>query len=507
MAKKPLFIVIVFCVIKLTLHLIADYNSGYQGDELLHIETGNHLAFGFMEFPPLIALLAFLQNLLQSSSVFVNHIFIHLAAISIMIMVSKIVLELGGKAKAVFLVLLCIIIAPGFERSQQLFQPVVFSQFFWVLNFYFLLKYVCYLKRRHLWFLTLGTALAFLTKYDAVFFIFGVLSLLIFKTTRQALYRHKFWWHILVFILVISPNIIWQYKNDFPVLKMFDRLYQTQLDQLEPIPVLTRFIISLNPLTLLVWGVGFIFMFHAQMRKYRPAVLSILLSVVLLSLSQGKGYYFYPVLLTILPFGGVFWENVILTKRKWVIYPLTLFLCLGIFLIPFGMPVFSLKHYLKKTYPYEKKEVTGGRYAVRFEERFSNEKWSKTLKALKQVYDSLPEMEKKSALIWGKHYRQAGAVSLYGKEYGLPNAFSLHGSFYSWLPSGEMPLTTIALRDGDLNGKDFYERYFEEIIPVKSVYNPYADEKEKLYQTIFICKSPKQTFDELKEQFQDRIFE
>ncbi len=38
------------------------FHLGFQGNELLHIETGNHLALGYMEFPPLIGLLAFTNN-------------------------------------------------------------------------------------------------------------------------------------------------------------------------------------------------------------------------------------------------------------------------------------------------------------------------------------------------------------------------------------------------------------------------------------------------------------
>lgn len=508
MDKQTKLIVIVFCFIKLTLHLVADFNSGFQGDELLHIETGKHLAFGYMEFPPLIGVLAFIQNLLQSESVFVHHFFAHLSAILILILVSKITTELGGKAKAVFLVLLCIIIAPAFGRSQQLFQPVVFSQLFWVLNFYFLFKYVKFLDRKYVWLLTFSTALAFLTKYDAVFFIFGVSALLFFKKTRQALLEHKFWWNILVFILLVSPNIIWQYANDFPVLKMFNRLYETQLDRLTPLQVFGDLVVALNPLTLLVWGAGIISMFHDQMRRYSPLIISILLSTALLAFSKGKGYYFYPIVLTILPFGGVFWESIVLTKRKWAIYPLSFVLLSGIFLIPFGMPVFPLESYLKNDYPYEKREtVPGGQYNVRFEERYSKEKWDETLNELKSVYDSLPKTEKENTLIWGKHYGQAGALNLFGKKHGLPHSFSLHGSFYLWFPTGQMPQTTIALRYSDRTGKRFFEPYFEEVIPAKSIYNPYAKEEEDLWQTIFICKKPKQTYDELKELFKNRVFE
>jgi len=42
---------------------------------------------------------------------------------------------------------------------------------------------------------------------------------------------------------------------------------------------------------------------------------------------------------------------------------------------------------------------------------------------------------------------------------------------------------------------------------VKTIYNPYAYNEEKLHQHIYICRKPKQTFDELKELFKERIFE
>ena len=505
MNKLTKITILFFCIIKLALHLIADSNSGFQGDELLHIETGNHLAFGFMEFPPMIGVLAFIQNLFQSESIFVHHIFPHIATILILFFISKITIELGGKTKAVFLVLMCIIIAPAFGRSQQLFQPVVFSQFFWVLNFYFLVKYVKSMDRKYLWFLTIGAALAFLTKYDAVFFIFGVSSLLFFKFTRQALIKQSFWWNIIVFIILISPNIIWQIVNDFPVLKMFDRLYETQLGRQVPSDVLYSLLMALNPLTLLITIPAVVSMFHHSMKSFRPLKVSILLSIIFLAFSKGKGYYFYPVVLTILPFGGVFWEQNILPKRKWLIYPISILLALGVILIPFGMPVFPMESYLKHDYPYENRDVVkGGQFNVRFEERYSKEKWAATLKELKIVYDSLPNPEKNKTLIWGKHYAQAGAVNLFNERYDVPKAFSLHGSFYNWVPKGEMPETTICL---GYNVGDFFKEYFDEVTKVRTIYNPYSENEEKLHQHIYICRKPKQTYDELKILFKDRVFE
>ena len=505
MSRRTKFVIFFFCIVKLAIHLVADSNSGFQVDELLHIETGNNLAFGYMEFPPMIGVLAFFQNLFQSDSVFVHHLFAHLAAILILIVVSKITIELGGKAQAVFLVLLCIIVAPAFGRSHQLFQPVVFSQLFWVLNFYLLTKYVRHLSRRYLWLLTFGVTLAFLTKYDAVFFIGGVASLLFFKQTRQALIAHKFWWNIVAFVLLVSPNVVWQILNDFPVFKMFDRLYETQLDQQVPLEVLYSLILGLNPLTLLITIPAIVSLFLSPMKRFRPLAVSVLLSIVFLSSGKGKGYYFLPIALTMLPFGGVFWEQVILSRRKYLIYPLGFCLSAGVLLIPFGMPLFPLKDYLEHDYPYEnKKVVNGGEFNVAFEERYSEEKWTLILKELKVVYDGLSPNEREKTLIWGKHYGQAGAVNLFGDRYDIPKAFSLHGSFYNWIPQGEFPETTICL---SYNVGEFFNEYFSDVVKVKTIHNPYSENEEELHQHIYICKGPKQSFDELKILFQNRVFE
>lgn len=42
MDKSTKIIIFIFCLFKLTLHIIADIHSGFQGDELLHIATGNY---------------------------------------------------------------------------------------------------------------------------------------------------------------------------------------------------------------------------------------------------------------------------------------------------------------------------------------------------------------------------------------------------------------------------------------------------------------------------------
>ena len=499
--RKLYILIACFCVVKLALAFISDFHSGFQGDELLHIQTGNHPDFGYMEFPPLIGWLAYLQNLLGSTSVFVHHIFTHLAALAIMLLLGLIIISLGGRFKAVFIVLLCVLVSPGFGRSQQLFQPVVFSQLFWVLSFYQLLRFTLTLDKKYLLYLALSLAFGFLAKYDIVFFGVGLLSLLVFSHTRKATLSKSLWKYILVFLLLVSANIWWQWKHDFPVLQMFSRLYETQLDQLGPLNVIKDMVIALNPLTAPFYLAGLIYMFIAK--KNRPIAVSILISIIVLALSKSKFYYFFPVLLSILPFGGVWFENQLKAKRKWILYPVTFLLVVsGIVMIPFGMAVLPLDSFIK----FAGIQEENGRYPVKYQEYYSPILWDKTLLGLQTVYDSLPKSQQQSCLIWGKHYRQAGAVSLFRESYHLPKAFSYHGSFYLWAPTGKMPTTVLAFTNKEA-GIDFFQSFFNTVIPVKKVFDPYADEDEDSYQTIFVCRDPKQDFDGLHEIFKSRVFE
>ncbi|WP_165930071.1 ArnT family glycosyltransferase [Flavobacterium sandaracinum] len=489
----------------MTLHLIADSNSGFQGDELLHIETGNYPSLGYMEFPPVIGWLAFIQNQFHSQSVFVHHIFSHIASLLILILIALTTVKLGGKAKAVFIVLLCILTAPAFGRGHQLFQPVVFTHLFWLFSFYQLVRYVTTLDKKYLLYLTIGVGFGFLTKYDIFFFIIGLTGLLFSKRTRTSILQKDIWKYILLLLVLIAPNVLWQYNQGFPVFDMFSRLYETQLDKLTIVGVLESIVISLNPLTLFFWAGGLIYMFRTKNNFiYRPIVLTIVISIALLAINKSKAYYFYPAMITLLIFGSIWFEQKILSKRQWVLFPATGLLILsGIVLIPFGLAVLPLDTFIK----FAEIEKKGNRYEIEYTEYYSKSKWEKTMEGLQNVYDSLTINERKDCLIWGKHYSQAGGVNLFRGNYKIPKAFSYHGSFYLWSPEkGELPKTIIAFSHGEA-GIDFFQSFFNSVVPVKRIYNPYADDEKDLWQTIYICKEPKLNFEQLKTEFKTRIFE
>ncbi|MGC3972139.1 MAG: hypothetical protein QM775_33805 [Pirellulales bacterium] len=281
-------------------------------------------------------------------------------------------------------------------------------------------------------------------------------------------------------------------------------MYETQLDKLTFTDVVRRLIIALNPLTLFIWLSGAFFMFNKKDKEiFRPVAVTVALNILLLAISKSKDYYFFSPIIMLIIFGSIWVEQKVLSFRKWLFYPVTIVLMLsGILLIPWGIKVLPLQTFIDTYHIKEKDGIT----PVHFGEYYSNPLWHHTLTAIKHVYDSLPANEQRDCLIWGKHYRQAGIATLYKNKYHLPDAFSYHGSFYTWSPAGKIPATIIAFSNGEA-GIDFFQPYFDSVIAVAKVHNPYAETEKDIWQTVYVCKSPRQDFTTMKILFKERIFE
>jgi len=63
-----------------------------------------------------------------------------------------------------------------------------------------------------------------------------------------------------------------------------------------------------------------------------------------------------------------------------------------------------------------------------------------------------------------------------------------------------MPQTVIAICYNDTND-DFFYPFFEEVVPVRKLYGPYASSEDWVLQTIYRCKKPKQDFNKMKDLF------
>lgn len=500
--KTEHLLIAFFVILSLALHLIADFNSFYHGDELLHIEAGRYPAFGYMDFAPVIAYLAYIQNIFQSDSLFINHLFVHIACVLILVFCGLSTMKLGGKWPAVLVTLSCILFSPGFGASHSLFLPALFEQLAWVVCFYFLVSYSNSENTKFLILLGISAALGFLTKYSIAFLIAGiVLSVFLFQ--RDILKKNALWISLVLFLLIILPNILWQINNGLPVFNHVSKLYETQLDNNSRLSELKMLLLFLNPFTSIFWITGlFVFPLIPEFKKYRLASFSLLSAFILLFIAKGKTYYYFPIILGVLPLGAVFFERLLQHRKALLIVYVVILVFFGIVILPKGMPILPLDKYVKL---YKLKKNSDNKIPLTFENYYSKGIWDQLLVSVDSTFRNLPATEQKSCLIWGRHYSQAGGINLLGRKYGLPPAISFHSSYYKWVPDFPANLTMIVISDYSWD-KEHWLRYFSDVQEVDRIENLYASDKEWYVQHVFLCRNLKYSSDELKVKFRNQIF-
>lgn len=496
--KRDYIVIVTVALAKLILELIALSNSGYFSDELLHIEAGRHLALGYIGFPPMIAMLAWIQNLFDSDSLFINHLFNLIASVLIVVFCGLTVLKMGGGWRAVMIALLAVLLSPGMAGMQILFLPNVFEQLFWIICTYTMAAYCRKPENKYLFMFGIFAALGFLTRYSMVFMLGGaVLSVLLFQ--RNLLSKNALWLSALLFLALISINLFWQIKNHFPVFHHFSRLYDKQLNGLSMTGELGKMIVFLNPVTAVLWLAALLVIpFHSRFRTFRLPAGALFFSFILLFAAQGKWYYFFPIILGLLSFGAVYFEH-LFSHRKWIIYAYTFLLAAaGLYLLPHGLPVLKLEKYVEL---YQLKPNKDYKIPLAFDNYYSTEIWNQTLDLVHRTYTTLSPPEKEKCLVWGRHYSMAAGINLLGKKHGLPPAFSLHPSF-EWVPPFDKDVVMITI--GESNWlKQNWEEYFESVEEVGVVVNKYAGKATEYEYPIFLCKKLKYDQSGLMQLFKD----
>jgi hypothetical protein len=500
--KLEYIIIIIAVLCKFIIQLISTANSGYHGDELLHIEAGKHLALGYLDFPPLIGILAWIQNLFRSDSLYINHIFNYLNASLVLIFSALLVVKIGGKSIAVLITMLCLLLSPGFGASQYLFLPTAFEQLFWLIFIYQLVCFSQSFQYKYIIYAAIVAAFGFLNKYD-ILFLFGGFFVAVLIFQNSILKQRAIWLTLFVFVLLISPNIYWQISNDLPVFHHMFELYKSQLDKQSVFKELIVLILFLNPLTFLIWGAAlFSLPFNKNFTNLRFPLFTMLFSFVFVFFAKGKSYYYFPIVIGLIPFGAVLYEQWLTSRKEILVIYLSLLSIVGLVLLPHGIPMLKLQNYINT---YHLKPNADNKIPLSFENYYSNENWQRILDDAKNIYNSLPLEEKKKCLIWGRHYSIAGGINLLGAEKNLPPAFSMHSSFYSWVPNFSKDVIVIAIGESNWN-KIQWERYFSEVTEMAIIENRYASEKDWYNYRIFLCKKPRYNSDELKQLFKNEIF-
>lgn len=484
---KEWLIIIGLALFKFCIHLATNTNYELHRDALLYYSLGEHMAWGYASVPPFIALISKFSTFVFGNTVFALRLFPALIGSVSVIIIAKIVKELKGGILAIIIAVLAFIFSPAFLRSNTLFQPVSFNQFFWLFSSYLIVRLLNTKNPKYWLGLFIVFGIGFLNKYSIAFFIVSSLIAILLTNQRNLLKSKYFFAGGLLGIVIILPNLIWQFNHNWPLINHMKELQKYQLVNVTIIGfIIDQFIMNLPGLV--IWMTGLItFLFFKSEKKFRVLAYLYLLTVLLILLFRGKPYYtlgLYPVLFAL---GGYAVDKYFKPYMKYATIVLVILISLP--MLPFSLPVYShekIEEYSAKTAEFTNRWEDGKIYNIP-QDYADMTGWKELSSIVIQHYNSLSQSKRDSCLIYAENYGQAGAINFYGKKYGLPSPICFNDNFIFWAPDSidNAPLIYINDEPGDI---DFLYDSYKMVGQVNNIYF-----RENGLQ-VYYCTQPRDTF-------------
>jgi len=203
------WIILLFIFAKLLFHFITNTNYELHRDSFLYIEQGKHLAWGYASTPPSIGVFAAIARFLFGDTTFGIRFFPALIGASSILLIGIMVKEMGGKSIALVLACVAFLISPAYLRSNTLFQPVSFNQFYWLLSFFFIFRLIKTNKPVYWILLGIVGGLGILNKHSILIFQASIFLALIATHHRR---WFKTWYPYaaaLIALLITFPHLLW----------------------------------------------------------------------------------------------------------------------------------------------------------------------------------------------------------------------------------------------------------------------------------------------------------
>jgi hypothetical protein len=474
------------------LHLLTANRYGYFGDELYHMACGEHLAWGYVDQPPLIALAAWLTRHLFGTSVFAVHLLPAIAGLALVGLTGAIARELGGGRFAQALAALCTACAGVYLIVDRIFTMNAFEPLFWMGCAWVVIRIVKTGDQKlWLWFGVLaGVGLE--NKYTMAVFGFALLVGLLLTPERKALAHKWIWLAGLIALVLFLPNLIWNIQHQWPFLELMRNIRASGRDlPFTPVGYLRAQIFLMTPVTFPVWLLGGLyFFFWRDGQPFRILGWAFLTVLAVFIGLQGKDYYATPIYPMVLAGGAIVIER--FSARRglaWIRPASAALILLGtLAFLPVVVPVLSPENFLRyqaklpfRIQPDEKSmlaEPMPHYYSWCFG-------WEAMVRGVAKAYSSVPPEERADVAIFGNDFAAAGAIDLIGPRYGLPKAICGHQSYWLWGPRNYSGQTMIVVGNTPENAS----RWFDKVTVIAELHNPYAAPWEN--RPVLLCRGLK----------------
>ena len=536
-------------------HLATGWRYGFDRDELMALEDARHLAWGYVQYPPLTAFLGRVALILFGTSLVGFRFFAALAMAIAVVLTGLMAKEMGGGKWAQVTAALAAV--PFCLGAGALMQYMSFDYACWVLLAYCVAKVASAKKERKesksdegekkessdclavhpaygttgsmevrdagkRWWVGVGAAmgLGMLAKYTMGFLVAGVVAGVLSTPHRRHWRSGWLWMGVLVSLLVVLPNFLWQWKHRFVSLEFLRFLHARDVATGQT----DWFLAGQLELTMLAFPLALAglwsFFFSDEGRRYRVLGWMYVLPLLLFLVMRGRDYYLAPAYPMLYAAGAVWversWRMRSVRERaaksisrqdtahrggcpaasgeaekpppgrhdlvengengKWKILQRMIWVALLLDVVVAAAVALPIAPVNSRWW----------RLAARVDTVLPEEiGWPEFVEAVAQVRDRLPLEERARVGILAGNYGEVGALNLYGEKFGLPRAIG--GVNSSWERGyGDAPEVLIVVG----YPRTLLETEFASCVVGGRVWNQYGVRNEETIEDpdIFVCR-------------------
>ena len=405
------------------------HGYGVFRDELYYVACARHLDWGYVDHPPLVALIAaifgpsWVALRLVSAAAFAGTI----------LLVGDTAREMGGGTFARIAAQLLTATAPIYLSLFSIYSMNAIDVLVWAALGRIMARLLAGGDPR--WWLAFGAVagIGLQNKVDVGLLGAGIVAGLLLSR-RFDLFRTRWIWiGGTVAAALFAPHVLWQIAHGFPTGEFVENAQRHKIAGLSALGFLAAQIATAGPPACVASLAGLGWLLGS--RGYRALGWAVLIVLLVLMLSVSKPYYFSPTYSILFPAAGVALET--WTRRRFTVPFRTAAIVLILSVLvaaPLAKPLLSEDGYVRYASalgaaPRSDENHRMGRLPQFFADMHG---WEEMARSVSKVVQALPPDDRSRACVYGQNYGEAAAIDYYGPAMGLPPAISGHNSYWMW---------------------------------------------------------------------------
>ncbi len=436
----------------LLFHLATSRGYGYFRDELYYLACSAHPALGYVDFPPLLALLLRPWRAVFGDSVPALRLLPAIAAAAAVLVTGAIVRALGGDRRAELTALVPVMVAPIYVGTFSILTPNALDVVMWAAVLLVAVRLLELPSTRDWVALGVLFGIGFLNRHGIVFLGVGLAAGLVLTPARRLLVTRGPWIAAAIALVLILPHLVWQVANGWPTLEFLANARRMKMLERSPLAFVAEQVLVLNPVAAAIWIAGLVSLWRRDGGRHRALAWAYLTILVLMIAGAGKTYYLTPFYTLLFAAGAI----ALAGHRRLATTITVAVLVVGIVTAPLAKPLLSeerLVDYARVLGQDPRAGIDERHELGLLPQHFADQHgWPELAATVADVLGRLPADDRAHACIFAANYGEAGAIDFFGPAHALPHAISGHNSYWLWGPGtcDFSTVVTIGLEPADV---------------------------------------------------------